>query len=203
MPEAKQSPTFNRTIRISHEELLQVQRFQEKPTEVVIKRAMLDSTGKIVTKAYFRIPLSHACALADGLSQVAEVAMLDAQVEGKLAKLFRRYGSVRVEVSFDHVRKARLGMPETHGLAAERKMPCVNQEARSEDEQLKPVDSILGSVKDWCCKNRDELDEINLLELANFVKNELKLDDPRCAIEEVFQHGILTRSPKLGRAVVA
>lgn len=203
LSEAKQSPIFNRTIRISAEDLLQIQRFSDKPQEVVMKRSMQDAAGQITTKSYFRIPLSQALALADALSQVAEVTMLDSQVEGRLAKLFRRYGSVRVESSFDHVRKARLGMPEAHGLAAERGLPEACQEAKSEDGQLKPVDSVLVSVKDWCSANRDGLNEINLLDLATFVKNELKLDDPRRAIDEAFQRGILTRSPKLSRAVVA
>jgi len=90
-----------------------------------------------------------------------------------------------------------IDLVKAHRLAEERKIQEFNLDAQAE-----PADSIMISIKGWCNSNRNERSEINLLDLTDFIKSELKLDDPRHAIDEAFKQSILMRSPNLGKAVV-
>lgn len=60
---------------------------------------------------------------------------------------------------------------------------------------------IMIAVKTWCITNRNERSEISLLDLAQFIAQELK-QPPQRVIEEAKKQGILTPSPKPGWAVV-
>jgi predicted transcriptional regulator len=58
------------------------------------------------------------------------------------------------------------------------------------------------AVKDWCRAKRNERSEISRLELTDFIKNDLKFEDPRRVIEKAMERGILQDSTKPGLAVV-
>jgi len=57
------------------------------------------------------------------------------------------------------------------------------------------------SIKSWCLTQRNERGEINLEDLAKFIKEELK-QEPNRVIKEAFDHAILMPSPQPGKAVV-
>ena len=67
----------------------------------------------------------------------------------------------------------------------------------------KTVHLTLENVKTWCMTNRDERSEINLLDLAAFIKKELK-ENPQQVTKLAFQgkKPILMPSPNPGKAVV-
>jgi hypothetical protein len=67
---------------------------------------------------------------------------------------------------------------------------------KQEDEQ-----PILVSVKSWCLANRNEMGEISLTELAEFITKELK-QDPKHVVTTAFNQGILMPSNKPGLMVV-
>jgi len=58
------------------------------------------------------------------------------------------------------------------------------------------------AVKDWCRAKRNERSEVSRLELTDFIKDELKFEDPRPVIEKAMELGILQDSTKPGLAVV-
>jgi len=68
---------------------------------------------------------------------------------------------------------------------------------------LDPLDqnNVMVSVKSWCLTNRNERSEISLLELAKFVKEELKQNSQRIT-KAAFDQAILMPSTKPGKAVV-
>jgi ribosomal protein L37AE/L43A len=57
------------------------------------------------------------------------------------------------------------------------------------------------AVKTWCVANRNERSEINLTDLAQFIKEELH-SEPQRVVEEAFKQAILMPSPAPGKAVV-
>jgi hypothetical protein len=69
---------------------------------------------------------------------------------------------------------------------------------------VKIDDEIVLAARDWCRTNRNERSEIDELKLTDFIKKELKFDDPRQVIQKMFEESILARSSSFrpGWAVV-
>jgi len=77
----------------------------------------------------------------------------------------------------------------------------VSQRLSEGDKEFSLGEPIIVALKTWCITNRNERSEINLLDLADFIKKELK-QNPQRVIKLAFDQAILMPSPKPGKAVV-